>query len=84
MNKKCLKTLEYNKIIDMLDQYAVSSLGKGLVKTLTPMTDIYEIKKAQQETSDALSRIYKKGSIPMSGIKDITPSLLRLEVGSTL
>ena len=84
MNKKCLKTLEYNKIIDMLEKYAVSSLGKGLVKTLLPMTDINEIEKAQTETSDALTRIYKNGSIPMSGIKDITPSLLRLDIGSTL
>ena len=84
MNNKCLKTLEYNKIIDMLDNYAISALGKGLVRTLKPMTDINDIKIAQQETSDALSRIYKKGSLPMSGIKDITPSLLRLEVGSTL
>lgn len=84
MNNKCLKTLEYNKIIDMLDKYAISALGKGLVRTLKPMTDVNDIKIAQQETADALSRIYKKGSIPMSGIKDITPSLLRLEVGSTL
>ena len=84
MNKKCLKTLEYNKIIDMLEKYAVSSLGKGLVKTLLPMTDITDIQLAQTETSDALTRIYKKGSIPMSGIKDITPSLLRLDIGSTL
>lgn len=84
MNNKCLKTLEYNKIIDMLDNYAISALGKGLVRTLKPMTDINDIKIAQQETSDALSRIYKKGSLPMSGIKDITPSLLRLDVGSTL
>ncbi|MBE5934303.1 MAG: endonuclease MutS2 [Lachnospiraceae bacterium] len=84
MNNKCLKTLEYNKIIDMLEKYTISALGKGLSKTLLPMTDITSIKQAQKETSDALSRIYKKGSIPMTGIKDITPSLLRLDVGSTL
>ena len=84
MNKKCLKTLEYNKIIDMLTDYAVSGLGKELARNLLPSTDISEIKLAQQLTSDALGRIYKKGSIPMTGINDITPSLLRLEVGSTL
>lgn len=84
MNTKCLKTLEYNKIIDMLEKYAISGLGKEQVRNLLPMTDIISIETAQQETSDALKRIYKKGSLPMTGIKDITPSLLRLEVGSTL
>lgn len=84
MNNKCLKTLEYNKIIDMLEKYAISGLGKELVRSLLPMTDINDITTAQKETSDALTRIYKKGTLPMTGINDITPSLLRLEVGSTL
>ena len=84
MNKKCLKTLEYTKIIEMLEKYAISGLGKEKVRTLLPMTDIDSIKSAQIETSDSLKRIYKKGSIPMTGINDITTSLLRLEVGSTL
>ena len=84
MNNKCLKTLEYNKIIDMLEKYAISGLGKELVRNLLPMTDINDITTAQKETSDALTRIYKKGTLPMTGINDITPSLLRLEVGSTL
>ena len=84
MNDKCLKTLEYNKIIDMLKNLTISGLGKEKVSNLEPMTDINAITIAQTETSDALKRIYKKGTLPMTGIHDITPSLLRLEVGSTL
>ena len=57
MNKKALKTLEYNKIIDKLVDLAVSGLGKEKAKNLIPMTDINEIKISQQETGDALSRI---------------------------
>ena len=38
----------------------------------------------QQETADALSRIYQKGSLSFSGVKDVRGSLKRLEVGSTL
>lgn len=36
------------------------------------------------ETSDALTRIYAKGSISFSGLYDIGASLLRLKVGSSL
>ena len=38
----------------------------------------------QQETADALSRIYQKGSLSFSGVKDVRGSLKRLEVGSIL
>lgn len=84
MNKKALNTLEYNKIIDLLVDCADSTLGKDRCRTLLPSTDLEEIRKNQKETSDALSYLLQKGSISFSGLKDITPSLMRLDVGSTL
>lgn len=84
MNNKVLKTLEYNKIIDKLTDMAVSESGKELCRTLTPSDDLDEIIKMQQETTDALSRILKKGNVSFSGIKDVRPSLIRLEIGSSL
>ncbi len=84
MNEKALKTLEYNKIIEKLAEHASSQAGKELCQKLVPMTDIAEIEAAQLETYDALSRVYKKGGISFSGLKDIRGSLKRLEIGSTL
>ena len=84
MNQRALKTLEYNKIIDKLTALAASSLGKEKCSNLLPSIDIHEIREAQTETSDALSRLLKNGSLSFSGIKDIRPSIMRLEVGSTL
>lgn len=84
MNPKALKTLEYNKIIELLEGFASSSLGKNLCRNLTPSDNLTEIEVMQQETADALSRIYKKGSLSFSGVKDIRGSLKRLEIGSTL
>ena len=46
--------------------------------------NLTEIETMQQETADALSRIYQKGSLSFSGVKDVRGSLKRLEVGSTL
>lgn len=84
MNEKALKTLEYNKIIEQLTAHASSQGGKDLCAKLLPMDSIHEIEEAQLQTADALSRIYKKGSVSFSGIKDIRGSLKRLEIGSTL
>lgn len=84
MNTKVLKTLEYNKILEMLSRYASSAMAKEQVRSLMPMTDLEDITQAQKNTSDALARIYKKGSLNFGGIHDIGASLKRLEVGSTL
>lgn len=84
MNKKALKTLEFDKIIDKLKNLASTPLGKELCKELVPSTDINEIEHNLTETSDALSMVLKKGLLSFSGVKDIRSSLMRLDVGSVL
>lgn len=84
MNEKVLKTLEYNKIINMLENHAGSTPGKKLCRELVPSSDLHTIKENQENTSDALTRIWQKGSISFSGIHNIGESLKRLEIGSTL
>ena len=84
MNQKVLKTLEYNKIITQLTSYAASTPGKLLCQNLLPMSDYHEIVQAQTETSDALTRVRMKGSLSLSGIRDVRDSLKRLEIGSAL
>ncbi len=84
MNKKVLYTLEYHKITEQLASYASSAWAKEHCLHLKPMTDQGSIEQAQSETSAALSRIYRKGSISFSGIHKIGMSLKRLEVGGVL
>ena len=84
MNQKVLKTLEYNKIIDILTDKADSEPGKKLCRELTPSTDLEEIRKAQKETADALSRLFKVGSTSFGNNRDLGFSIRSLEVGSTL
>ena len=84
MNQKVLKTLEYNKIITQLTGYAASTPGKLLCQNLLPMSDYHEIVQAQTETSDALTRVRMKGSLSLSGVRDVRDSLKRLEIGSSL
>ena len=49
MNEKVLKTLEYYKIIKMLENQAGSEPGKKLCHALVPSADIHEIKENQKQ-----------------------------------
>lgn len=84
MNNKALKTLEYNKITDRLASHASSEPGIKLCRELQPMMNMDEINSALKQTSDAVSRIFRHGSISFAGLKDIRPLTKALEVGSAL
>ncbi len=84
MNAKSLKTLEYNKIIALLEEHADSELGRELCHDLLPSIDLSEIQQGQQETADAVSRLFKKGSTSFGNNYDLRYAVKSLEVGSTL
>ena len=84
MNQKVLKTLEYNKIIEMLEAKANSEPGKKLCRELSPSTDLEEIRKNQSHTADAISRLFKSGSTSFGNNRDLGYAIKSLEIGSTL
>lgn len=84
MNQKALKILEFDKIIDMLTGQATCESGKELCRQLEPVTDYDAINAAQQQTKDALERLYRKGSISFSGLRNPGMQLKRLEIGGVL
>ena len=78
MNQKVLKTLEYDKIIELLSQKADSEPGKKLCRELVPSTDLSEIRKNQAETGDALNRLFQSGSTSFGSNKDLGFSIKSL------
>lgn len=84
MNQKALRVLEYDKIIDALAAQATSESGRALCQALVPLTDPDQINQMQKETADALSRIFRKGSLSFSGLKNPGFQMKRLEIGGTL
>ncbi len=84
MNEKVLHTLEYTKIINLLAQKASSEPGRAMCRALVPMTDLSSINAAQQETADALSMLFAKGSTSFGGNRDLSMSLKSLSIGSSL
>lgn len=84
MNKKVFKTLEFDKIIAMLESHATSNKGREYCRRLAPFTDLHRIERAQQETEDALGRLMAWGSVSFAGTIDTKMMGKRLEVGGTL
>lgn len=84
MNEKVLHTLEYTKIRTLLADYAFSEEAKKRCLSLTPSTDRMQIELAQQQTKDALDRLFQCGRLSFSGVRNLNDSLKRLEIGSTL
>ena len=84
MDKKSLKVLEYNKIIDLLATKASSSLGLKYIEELTPSPDYNEVKDMLEETSEAQAILTKRGHVNLGGIQDISDSVKRAEIGAVL
>lgn len=84
MKAKTLKTLEYNKILDLLVQQASSSMAKEELRCLQPMTSVAEIKDALAETTQAQTVILKKGSAPLGQIYDISAAMTFARKGGVL
>lgn len=84
MNQKVLRTLEYNKIVEQLAEYAFGEDTKERCLSLLPSTSLSEITNAQQQTKDAMNRSLKKGRLDCSGIKPLSSAIRRVEIGGTM
>lgn len=81
MNIKTLEKLEFNKICNILENFAITYLGKDYIKNLKPLSSKNEIIKAQKQTTEASIILYRKGSIPISEIENITEHIKKLNSG---
>lgn len=84
MNKKVLNLLEYNKIIDLLSAHAGSALARERINSLAPMSNMRMVKEALTETTEAVSVILYKGSIPVGEIGNIISLLDIVRKGRAL
>lgn len=84
MNKKGLKVLEYNKIIELLSSQAGSEMAKEKLKALTPSDNAAEIREYLAETTEAVSVIVRKGSLPVGQVYDIENAMNLARKGGSL
>ena len=72
MNSKILGLLEFNKILDLLQDQAGSGLTREKIAELEPMTNRHLVQDALTETTEAVSVILYKGNIPVGEMGDIS------------
>ena len=84
MNKNNLEKLEYNKILDILSNYAKTYIGKKLSLELTPSFDVITVANLQFQTNEALGLVYKYGNPPIDDFNDVSIHLKKLESNNTL
>lgn len=84
MNSKILGLLEFNKITNLLAQQAGSALTKKRINELKPAVNMRQVSDALTETTEAVSVIMYKGSIPIGEIGDIRDLLKMARKGRCL
>ena len=83
MNKKMYETLEFNKLLHILEEYALSENAKNKIKNLEPYLSESEVLRHLNETTEAKKIIENFGSPPLSGMHELEKSLA-LSVRNTL
>ena len=71
-DKRTQRVLEYDKIICMLADLAVTDYGRDICIKLYPSSNILEVKDLQKQTDDAVKLYFDKSNPPLSGFTDIT------------
>lgn len=84
MNKRTLRVLEFQKILEMLAAHATSQGAKKRCLRLVPRKDLAEIVQLQAETRDAARRWEEFGAVGFSGVRELAEQLRLLEMGSPL
>ena len=84
MDLKVLEKLEFDKIKTLVENYAITYIGKKYAQELFPFNNKKEIIKAQSQTTESLTLIYRLGNVPISEIADITVHLKHLENSDSL
>lgn len=79
MDIKSLEKLEFNKICEILKSFCITYIGQNYAEELKPFSLKQDIIKAQKQTSEASTLLYRKGSVPISEIEDITTHIKKLE-----
>jgi len=81
---RTLKTLEFDKILLRLEEYASFSAGKGAVQALRPTVDLGHARQLLAQTTEARLLLETHPSTHLGGAHDVRGPVRRAEVGSVL
>ena len=81
---KYLKTLELDKILEMLASFASNEETKRMALALRPNTDLAQVKLENNKVNQALKLSVQFGTPPFSNFKDISSSSARAKSGAVI
>lgn len=84
MENKYLDKIEFNKVIEILSSFAITSIGKHYCLKTTPLTEKEKVQHLIQETTEAIILKYRKGNPPLTNIVDISAYIKILNSRSSL
>ena len=82
--EKSIQTLELPRVLEMLAGCAVTDEGRERALALRPMTEIEDVRRAQEETSAAVKLLILRGTPGFAGIRPVAASLQRADMGGSL
>lgn len=83
MEKYYIK-LELNKILNILENYCITEIGKTILKDLSPSNNKLVVKHLLSETTQAYRLLLESGNPPISEINDYTKIIKLLESNISL
>ena len=79
-----LKTLELDKILNMLSSFASNDETKRMAKELRPCYDLSVVRHENTKTNQALELSIQYGTPPFSSFKDVSVSAKRTKTGAVI
>ncbi|MCD8175379.1 MAG: endonuclease MutS2 [Phascolarctobacterium sp.] len=84
MRRFAIKTLEFDKVKDILSEKTATFLGSQAAASLRIESNIAVVKRMHEETGEALFLLNEGKRFPFGGAYDITADVKRAEIGEIL
>ncbi|MEW5870575.1 MAG: endonuclease MutS2 [Chloroflexota bacterium] len=75
MDEKTLVTLEYHKILERLARYCSFSASAEKARALRPVDDLFEVRRRQAVTSEAVRLLVTHPDLSIGGARDVRQSV---------
>ncbi|MCI0705863.1 MAG: endonuclease MutS2 [Ignavibacteriae bacterium] len=75
-----LQKLEFDKVLDRVARLTSSEPGRAQATSAYPLTDITAINEELKRVSEAKELLIAEGTIPIDGVKNISPALQKTRV----
>lgn len=79
-----LDTLEFQKVLLLVKQFAKTNYAKECITDLYPSHSLDEVLTLQKQTSQAFEAIVKLSDLPLGGLYEVLPSIRRAQIGGIL